>query len=226
MITFSSLDHPPCPPHPRRGSPQCPACTIAQGLYTSSTIPDPAHQSRIRGAPPSAHELPVPMSWSARPVAHSTPGSTRRVLAPELKLPGEAQPMSVRRCTYHHRHTPSLAAPSGVQGTARRPAKAENQLQSESLHHPPPLTPTPPQTRHRRSPWAPHKAPESMSWGARPGRHSTRTLLSHFFIPGKKCENPFLQATPQKLAEQLQSLKCCPPRRCAPHFAPKFTPEE
>ena len=62
--------------------------------------------------------------------------------------------MSVRRCTYRHRHTTTLAAPSGVRGTACRPAKAESQLQSESLRPPPPPppTPTPPQTRRRRSP--------------------------------------------------------------------------
>ena len=51
--------------------------------------------------------------------------STRRVRAHGLRLPSEAQPMSVRRCTCRRRHTPVRADPCGAPGTACRPASLD-----------------------------------------------------------------------------------------------------
>ena len=120
------------------------------------------------------------LPWPTRRLSKE---STRRVVVHGLKLPGEAQPMSVRRCNYRHWHTPTLAAPSGVRATACRPVKAESQLQSESLRPspPPPPPPTPSQTRRQRPPWTRHKPPESMEKSPHPVPTPSADPTPHFF---------------------------------------------
>ena len=122
----------------------------------------PVFELHRRLRPP--HPPASPSLWPTR--RHHSLGqvSTRRVHAHGLKLPGEAQPMIVRRCTYHRRHTPVLADPSGAPGTACRPAKAEIRLRSESRRPPPAPTPTPTPSPARppQAPWSRHKPPESM----------------------------------------------------------------
>ena len=140
---------------------------MGQCLCTDPHSRTKSRRSRLR------HHLPPPFAAGSPPDdspprptrRHNSlsPESARRAAAHGLRLPGEAQPMSVRRCTYRHRHTPTLAVPTGARGTACRPALAESQLQSESQHPPPPPPPppTPPQTRRQRPPWTRHKPPES-----------------------------------------------------------------
>ena len=70
-------------------------------------------------ARPSASLPPGHPSHTPTRRHHSlTQASTRRVRAHGLKLPGEAQPMSVRRRTCRRRHTPARADPCGAPGTA------------------------------------------------------------------------------------------------------------
>ena len=109
---------------------------------------------RFRPPFPPPHPGLLPLSSPTRRHHSLNQVSTRRVRAHGLKLPGEAQPISVRRCTYHHRHTPVLADPCGAPGTACRPAEAGTHLQNESRRPPRAAAPAPTQSqaRHPRAP--------------------------------------------------------------------------
>ena len=114
--------------------------------------------------------------------------------------------MSVRRCTNRHRHTPTLAVPSGARGIACRPAKAETQLQSESLHLPPPLPPppTPPQTRRNRAPWTQSAGVHGLK--SAPSSDPECGPNPALFSSGEKCEKPLAQRHLQHQREMKKLL--------------------
>ena len=73
------------------------------------------HLSRPQPLPPPSPPAHLP-SGSRRRRHHFSLPTTKSVRAPGLRLPGEAQPKSVRRCTCRHKRTPGQAFPSGVPG--------------------------------------------------------------------------------------------------------------
>ena len=55
---------------------------------------------------------PSPLAHSPPPQRQSRKYEARRAAVHGLRLPGEAQPTSVRRCTCRHRHTPHTGRPN------------------------------------------------------------------------------------------------------------------
>ena len=121
-----------------------------------------------------------------------SPESTRRAAVHGLRLPGEAQPMSVRRCTYRHRYTPhwpSQLVLEELRADPQRPKASCKASHSTLLHHHlrlPLCLRLVVSARHglgisRRSPWI------KVRTQFRPRvRIQTRT----FFHMGKSAKNP------------------------------------